>query len=283
MKCHIVSDEGNHASMIQGIRNSGMPKHIFKHNDCEHLEQILSGLPRQAAKIVAFESVHSMDGSVCDMRRMCAIAHKYGGLAYCDEVHAVGLYGANGGGIGERDQAMDCVDVVTGTLGKAFGNVGGYIAGKASLVDTVRSYGAGFIFTTSLPPSVAAGALAALEVSRSDEGRELRARHQEYARMVKQRLIAHGLPVMAEAQSHIVPVLVGDAKRAQEVCDRLLAEHAIYIQSINFPTVARGTERLRIVPNPHHTPAMIDKLVESLVQVWQKVIVKPIEMKEVKQ
>ncbi len=232
----------------------------------------MSQLPSGAPKLVAFESVHSMDGSICDLRRMCDVAHKYGALAYCDEVHAVGLYGHNGGGIGERDNALDCMDIVTGTLGKAFGNVGGYIAGKSALVDTVRSYGAGFIFTTSLPPSVAAGALAALHISRSDEGRELRARHQEYARIVKERLSAASLPVMRESQSHIVPVVVGDAPRAQEICDRLLAEHAIYIQAINYPTVARCTERLRIVPNPHHTSAMIDRLVESLSQVWRQVM-----------
>ena len=267
-----MSDSGNHASMIQGIRNSQMPKHIFRHNDCQHLESVLSSLPKNAPKLVAFESVHSMDGSVCELRRMCDLAHKYGALAYCDEVHAVGLYGRNGAGIGERDNALECVDIVTGTLGKAFGNVGGYIAASSSLVDTVRSYGAGFIFTTSLPPSVAAGALAAVRISRSDEGRQLRETHQSCASRVKAKLAEAGLPVMSESTSHIVPVMVGNPRKATEICDRLLAEHSIYIQAINFPTVARGTERLRIVPNPHHTDEMIQELVNSLVSVWRKVV-----------
>ena len=267
--CHILSDAGNHASMIQGIRNSGIPKTIFRHNDCEHLEQILSQLPRETPKIVAFESVHSMDGSICDIKRMCDITHKYGGISYIDEVHAVGLYGPNGGGIGERDNVLDCMDIITGTLGKAFGNIGGYIAASNNFVDTIRSYGSGFIFTTSLPPSVLAGTLAAIEVCRSDEGRELRARHQMYAGIVKKRLIDAGLPVM-NSPSHIVPVMVGDANVASEICNHLLNEHSIYIQSINYPTVARGTERLRIVPNPHHSMEMVDKLVSGVIDIWQK-------------
>lgn len=269
-QCHILSDEGNHASMIQGIRNSGMPKHIFRHNDCQHLESLLKKLPRGAPKIVAFESVHSMDGSICELKRMCDIAHEYGALAYCDEVHAVGLYGENGGGIGERDQCLEHIDIVTGTLGKAFGNIGGYIAANRSLVDTIRSYGSGFIFTTSLPPSVCAGSLAALEISRSDEGRELRARHQMYAALVKHKLSQAGLPIMA-APSHIVPVMVGDPAKAQEICNRLLDEYNIYIQAINYPTVARGTERLRIVPNPHHSIQNIEELCDALVNVWLQV------------
>lgn len=268
--CHILSDAGNHASMIQGIRNSGIPKTIFRHNDYKHLEEILRKLPVNVPKIVAFESVHSMDGSICDMERMCDVTHKYGGIAYIDEVHAVGLYGQNGGGVGERDQMLHKMDIITGTLGKAFGNIGGYIAGSSHFVDTMRSYGAGFIFTTSLPPSVAAGALAALEVSRSDEGRELRRKHQLNASMVKQKLVEAGLPVM-NSPSHIVPIMVGNPVQAGQVCDRLMSEHGIYIQSINYPTVARGEERLRIVPNPHHTRDMIDNLVESLVRVWQSV------------
>ena len=190
--CHILSDSGNHASMIQGIRNSGLPRTIFRHNDTQHLEQVLEKLPRQMPKIVAFESVHSMDGSICDMKKMCHITHKYGGIAFIDEVHAVGLYGENGAGIGERDNVLDEMDIITGTLGKAFGNIGGYIAGSSHLVDAMRSYGSGFIFTTSLPPSVAAGVLAALEISRSDEGRELRAKHQLNAAIVKRELTAAG-------------------------------------------------------------------------------------------
>lgn len=226
-------------------------------------------MPVEQPKIVAFESVHSMDGSICDLHRMCDLTHKYGGIAFVDEVHAVGLYGENGAGVGERDSALDKMDIISGTLGKAFGNVGGYIAGSARFVDMIRSYGSGFIFTTSLPPSVAAGALAAIEISRSDEGRSLRAKHQDYAALVKSRLVAAGLPVMA-SPSHIVPVMVGDVKAANEICNRLLTDHGIYIQAINYPTVARGEERLRIVPNPHHSPEMIEKLIVSLVDVWTK-------------
>lgn len=268
--CHILSDAGNHASMIQGIRNSAIPKTIFRHNDYRHLEEILQRLPASIPKIVAFESVHSMDGSICDMERMCDVTHKYGGIAYVDEVHAVGLYGENGGGVGERDNMLHKMDIITGTLGKAFGNIGGYIAGSSHFVDTMRSYGAGFIFTTSLPPSVAAGTLASLEISRSDEGRQLRATHQRKAAQVKRMLMDAGLPVMNNP-SHIVPVMVGNVKQAGEICDRLMSDYGIYIQSINYPTVARGEERLRIVPNPHHTEEMINYLVDSVVEVWQKV------------
>jgi 5-aminolevulinate synthase len=200
---------------------------------------------------------------------MCDITHKYGGISYIDEVHAVGLYGKNGAGIGERDNVLHKMDIITGTLGKAFGNVGGYIAGSASLVDLIRSYGSGFIFTTSLPPSVIAGSLAAIQISKSDEGRQLRDIHQFYANQVKQELKQAGLPVM-DGPSHIVPVLVGNSYQAGEICNRLMNEYDIYIQSINYPTVARGTERLRIVPNPHHTPEMISKLIHSLVDVWEK-------------
>lgn len=269
--CHILSDSGNHASMIQGIRNSGIPRTIFRHNDCEHLEEILSKLPKNTPKIVAFESVHSMDGSICELERMCDITLKYGGISYIDEVHAVGLYGRNGGGVGERDNCLAKMDIITGTLGKAFGNIGGYVAGSANLIDTMRSYGSGFIFTTSLPPSVVAGALAAVQISRSDEGQALRDRHQLNAKIVKDELKKVGLPVI-DSPSHIVPIMVGDVKKAGEMCDRLMNEHGIYIQAINYPTVARGQERLRIAPNPHHTPQMIRHLVDSLVQVWTKVV-----------
>ena len=267
--CQILSDSGNHASMIQGIRNSGITKKIFKHNDYEHLESLLKEIPINIPKIVAFESVHSMDGSICDMNKMCDITHKYGGISYIDEVHAVGLYGHNGAGIGERDNVLNKMDIITGTLGKAFGNIGGYIAGSSNLIDMIRSYGSGFIFTTSLPPSVIAGSLAAIEISKSNEGRQLRSLHQLYATIVKTELKKAGLPVM-DGPSHIVPVLVGNNKQASEICNRLMNEYNIYIQSINYPTVARGTERLRIVPNPHHTPEMINKLVYSLVDVWLK-------------
>lgn len=265
--CHILSDAGNHASMIQGIRNSNVPKHIFRHNDYNHMESILKTLPSSIPKIVAFETVHSMDGSICDVHKMCDTSAKYGGISFVDEVHAVGLYGENGAGVGERDDALHKMDIISGTLGKAFGNIGGYIAGSAKMVDMVRSYGSGFIFTTSLPPTVLAGALAAVEISRSDEGRQLRAKHQHYSKLVKERLVEAGLPVMA-SPSHIVPVMVGNVKHANLICDRLLQEHGIYIQAINYPTVARGEERLRIVPNPHHSPEMIEKLISSLVDIW---------------
>jgi 5-aminolevulinate synthase len=268
-KCQIFSDAGNHASMIQGIRNSGVPKHIFRHNDVKHLEELLKKVPVETPKIVAFESVHSMDGSICDIEEMCDVTHKYGGLAFIDEVHAVGLYGKNGAGVGERDNVLSKMDVISGTLGKAFGNVGGYIAGSRALVDGIRSYGAGFIFTTSLPPSVAFGALAAIKVSCSDEGRELRARHQHNATVLKKRLIESGLPVV-NSPSHIVPIFVGNAQHASDICNLLLQEYGIYIQSINYPTVARGEERLRIVPTPLHTDKMIDDLVDALVSVWTK-------------
>jgi 5-aminolevulinate synthase len=268
--CHIISDSGNHASMIQGIRNSGRPKHIFKHNDCEHLESILKEIPIETPKIVAFESVHSMDGSICDLARMCDVTHKYGGITYIDEVHAVGLYGQNGAGIGERDQVLNKMDIITGTLGKAFGNIGGYIAGSSQLIDMIRSYGSGFIFTTSLPPSVCAGSLAALEISKSDEGRELRKTHQLNASIVKNELNNANLPVM-NGPSHIVPVLIGDNKQANEICNKLMNDYNIYIQSINYPTVARGAERLRIVPNPFHTLDMIKQLVHALIDSFHKV------------
>jgi 5-aminolevulinate synthase len=266
-KCHILSDSGNHASMIQGIRNSGVPKHIFRHNDVEHLESILKTLPKGIPKIVAFESVHSMDGSICDVGKMCDVTHKYGGLAFVDEVHAVGLYGKNGAGIGERDGVLDKMDIISGTLAKAFGNIGGYITGSPELIDTIRSYGAGFIFTTSLPPSVAAGACASINISCSDEGRYLRHLHQHNAAILKRKLTLNGLPVVP-SPSHIVPVMVGDAQYASKICNILLEKYGIYVQAINYPTVARGEERLRIVPTPLHTDQMIDYFVDSLTEVW---------------
>ena len=268
-KCHILSDSGNHASMIQGIRNSGINKIIFKHNDINHLESILKSLPLNDPKIVAFESVHSMDGSISDIGSMCDLIHKYGGISYIDEVHAVGLYGHNGAGIGERDNVLDKMDIITGTLGKAFGNIGGYICASSNLVDMIRSYGSGFIFTTSLPPSVLAGSLAAIHISKSDEGRQLRLKHQFNSSKVKYELNRLNIPVMNNP-SHIVPVLVGNSVIANEICNKLMNEYNIYIQSINYPTVQRGTERLRIVPNPFHTDSMIQYLCESINDIWIK-------------
>ncbi|CAF0860018.1 unnamed protein product [Didymodactylos carnosus] len=268
--CHIFSDSGNHASMIQGIKNSQVPKHIFRHNDIEHLEYLLKKVPQHIPKIVAFETVHSMDGSICDLEAMIDVAHQYGSITFIDEVHAVGLYGENGAGVGERDHILHKMDIISGTLGKAFGSIGGYIAGTTKMTDFIRSYGSGFIFTTSLPPTVLASATAAVEISMSDEGRYLRRKQQENARELRSKLVDAGLPVMI-APSHIIPIHVGNAALATELCNRLLDKYSIYIQSINYPTVARGTERLRIAPTPHHTSAMIDYLVQSLTYVWQDV------------
>lgn len=266
---HIFSDQGNHASMIHGIRTSGAPKHLFRHNDPEHLEELLRKVDRSIPKIVAFETVHSMDGAVCPLKELCEVSHKYGAMTFVDEVHAVGLYGRNGAGVGERDGCMDQMDIITGTLGKAFGNIGGYIAASANVVDMIRSYAAGFIFTTSLPPTTLAGALASIKVLRSDEGRQLRFRHQEAVRYLREKLVEAGIPAL-HCPSHIIPVHVGDAALATKMSNDLMTDHNVYIQAINYPTVARGQERLRIAPTPHHTQEMMDRLVISLVDVWKK-------------
>ncbi|KAL4226156.1 5-aminolevulinate synthase [Mactra antiquata] len=266
---HIFSDEGNHASMIHGIRTSGAPKHVFRHNDPEHLEHLLKQLDPSIPKIVAFETVHSMDGAVCPLKELCDVSHRYGAMTFVDEVHAVGLYGRNGAGVGERDGCMEKMDIITGTLGKAFGNIGGYIAGSASTVDMIRSYAAGFIFTTSLPPTTLAGAIASIKVLKSDEGRQLRFRHQESVRYLRERLVEAGIPAL-HCPSHIIPVHVGDAALATQLSNDLMHDHDIYIQAINYPTVALGQERLRIAPTPHHTMEMMDDLVGKLVHVWRK-------------
>ncbi|XP_030049904.1 5-aminolevulinate synthase, erythroid-specific, mitochondrial [Microcaecilia unicolor] len=268
--CEIYSDAGNHASMIQGIRNSGVPKFVFRHNDPAHLEELLKKADPSKPKIVAFETVHSMDGAICPLEALCDVAHKYGALTFVDEVHAVGLYGARGAGIGERDGIMHKIDVVSGTLGKAFGCVGGYVASTASLIDAVRSYAAGFIFTTSLPPMVLAGALASVQVLKSEEGQALRRAHQRNVRHMRQLLVDAGLPVI-NCPSHIIPVRVGDAAMNTRICDLLLSNHNIYAQAINYPTVPRGEELLRLAPSPHHTPPMISYFIESLVETWKEV------------
>ncbi|CAF94336.1 unnamed protein product, partial [Tetraodon nigroviridis] len=267
--CEIYSDAGNHASMIQGIRNSGAKRFIFRHNDSKHLEELLQRADPKTPKIVAFETVHSMDGAICPLEELCDIAHRFGALTFVDEVHAVGLYGAHGAGVGERDNVMDKIDIVTGTLGKAFGCVGGYIASSAALVDTVRSYAAGFIFTTALPPMVLSGALESVRVLKSPEGQALRRAHQRNVKHMRQLLMDKGLPVL-NCPSHIIPIRVGNAELNTKVCDSLLERHNIYVQAINYPTVPRGEELLRLAPTPHHNPAMMEYFVEKLVEVWQE-------------
>ena len=263
----VFSDELNHASMIAGIRHGGGERHVFRHNDLEHLEALLAAAPADAPKLVAFESVYSMDGDVADLRGTVELARRYGALTYLDEVHAVGMYGARGAGVAERDGVMAEIDIVEGTLGKAFGVMGGYIAADAVICDAIRSYASGFIFTTSLPPCLAAGAAASIKWLKTHG--EMRARHQERAATLKRRFREAGLPVMPST-SHIVPVLVGDPVHTKLVSDMLLADHAIYVQPINYPTVPRGTERLRFTPTPFHTDAMMDDLVGALDRLFSR-------------
>jgi 5-aminolevulinate synthase len=261
----IFSDALNHASMIAGIRAGGGERHVFRHNDLEHLEALLAAAPADAPKLVAFESVYSMDGDIADLAATAALAKKYGALTYLDEVHAVGLYGLRGGGVSERDGVADQIDIIEGTLGKAFGVMGGYITADAQIVDAIRSYASGFIFTTSLPPALTAGALASIRWLKAHN--EVREIHQERAATLKRMMAEAGLPVMPSV-SHIVPVLVGDATHCKMVSDMLLADHGIYVQPINYPTVPRGTERLRFTPTPFHTDEMMRDLVRSLQSLW---------------
>lgn len=265
----IFSDAGNHASMIHGIRTSRCPKYIYRHNDCNHLVSLLSKLPLDAAKLIAFETVHSMTGDVSPLQELLDITEKYRALSFVDEVHAVGLYGLHGAGVAERDHQMHRIDAITGTLGKAFASIGGYVAGTRELVDMIRSYAAGFIFTTSLPPHCLAASRASIEILKSEEGRQLRAEHQKRVATVRQRLKDSGLPVI-ETPSHIVPIHVGDANLCTSISEELLRNHNIYVQSINYPTVDRGDERLRIAPTPHHTDQLTEALVDALCSIWSK-------------
>ena len=265
--CLILSDALNHNSMIEGIRQSNCEKQIFRHNDMAHLEELLKAAGKSRPKIIVFESLYSMDGDISPVSAICDLAERYGAMTYIDEVHAVGMYGPRGGGIAEREGCMARVDIIEGTLAKAFGCLGGYITGSKALIDAVRSYAPGVIFTTALPPAVCAAATAAIKHLKSSSWE--RERHQDRAGRVKAVLSAAGLPVMTN-QTHIVPLFVGDPEKCKAASDLLLEQHGIYIQPINYPTVDRGTERLRITPSPYHDDALIDALAEALVDVWQQ-------------
>ncbi|WP_137112084.1 5-aminolevulinate synthase [Rhodobacter sp. SY28-1] len=263
----IYSDALNHASMIEGVRRGGGEKRIFRHNDVAHLRELLAADDPAAPKLIAFESIYSMDGDFGPIREICNLAEEFDALTYLDEVHAVGMYGPRGAGVAERDGQMHRVDIINGTLAKAYGVFGGYIAASPRMVDSVRSYAPGFIFTTSLPPAVAAGAAASVRFLKGAGGAELREKHQTQARILKMRLKAMGLPIIDHG-SHIVPVHVGNPVHCKMLSDMLLEDHGIYVQPINFPTVPRGTERLRFTPSPVHGPQEIDQLVRAMDRLW---------------
>jgi len=269
--CIIYSDELNHASMIAGIRNSGCEKRVFRHNDLEHLKELLAADDPEAPKLIAFESVYSMDGDVAPIHAICDLADKYNALTYLDEVHAVGMYGPRGGGISDRDEAAHRITIVEGTLGKAFGVMGGYVAADTMIIDVIRSYAPGFIFTTSLSPVLVAGALASVRhLKRSSVERD---GQQASAARLKAMMRDAGLPVM-DSTTHIVPLMIGDPVKAKRASDILLAEYGVYVQPINYPTVPRGTERLRFTPGPSHTPEMMQDLVDALVEIWSRMEMK---------
>lgn len=263
--CIIFSDELNHASMIAGIKNSGCEKRVFRHNDLEHLEELLAAEDSEVPKLIAFESIYSMDGDVAPLHAICDLADKYNALTYCDEVHAVGMYGNRGGGISERDSVADRITIIEGTLAKAVGVMGGYITADQKIVDVIRSYAPGFIFTTSLSPVLVAGALASIRHLKQSTAE--RDGQQAAAQTLKDLFAEAGLPVM-DSSTHIVPLLVGDPIKAKKISDILLAEYGVYVQPINFPTVPRGTERLRFTPGPAHDEAMMRELTQALVEIW---------------
>ncbi|MEQ1549744.1 5-aminolevulinate synthase [Sphingorhabdus sp.] len=269
--CIIYSDELNHASMIAGIRNAGCEKRVWRHNDLAHLEELLAADDPEAPKLIAFESVYSMDGDVAPIAAICDLADTYNALTYCDEVHAVGMYGPRGGGITDREAVADRVTIIEGTLGKAFGVMGGYIAADQKIVDVIRSYAPGFIFTTSLSPVLVAGVLAA--VKHLKESSEEREAQQANAAMLKTMFADAGLPVML-SETHIVPLMVGDPVKAKKIADILLAEYGAYVQPINYPTVPRGTERLRFTPGPQHDENMMRTLTDALVEIWSRMELK---------
>ena len=264
--CLILSDELNHASMIAGVKNSGATKRIWRHNDLEHLEQLLKEAGELRPKLIAFESVYSMDGDIAPIKEICDLAKRYNALTYLDEVHAVGMYGKRGGGIADQLELMERVDIIEGTLAKAFGIMGGYVTASSTIIDTIRSYAPGFIFTTSLPPAIAAGATASIRHLKT--ANDLREKHQEQVAKLKAKLTEAKLPILP-TETHIVPLMVCDPVLCKAASDRLMEKHGIYIQPINYPTVTRGTERLRITPSPLHDDAMIDELVNAVTEVWE--------------
>ena len=264
--CLILSDELNHASMIAGVKNSGATKRIWRHNDLEHLEQLLQEAGELRPKLIAFESVYSMDGDIAPIEEICDLAKRYNALTYLDEVHAVGMYGKRGGGIADQLELMERVDIIEGTLAKAFGIMGGYVTASSTIIDTIRSYAPGFIFTTSLPPAIAAGATASIRHLKT--ANDLREKHQEQVAKLKTKLAEANLPILP-TETHIVPLMVCDPVLCKAASDRLMEKHGIYIQPINYPTVTRGTERLRITPSPLHDDIMIDELVDAVTEVWE--------------